>query len=184
MAAGLVPGREPTRRQCNGVGHFEREDRAETAGAASRANPFGAYSSPFWPIPPTHVLTELLSRDAQAGARALGLQLHVLHLACSPCNAAKWCPQSRHRCEAVLVIGSDQFFNSRSAQIAGPSVSQHSVATVYQYREFIAAGGLASYGASLTEACATAGTYTGRILNGEKPSDLPVAAVHEGGADH
>jgi putative ABC transport system substrate-binding protein len=71
------------------------------------------------------------------------------------------------------VIGSDQFFNSKSAQIAALAL-QHSLPTVYQYREFAAAGGLVSYGASLTEAFQMAGIYTGRILNGEKPSDLPV----------
>jgi putative tryptophan/tyrosine transport system substrate-binding protein len=72
-----------------------------------------------------------------------------------------------------LVIGSDQFFNTRSAQIAALAL-QHSVPSVYQYREFTAAGGLISYGASLTDAFQLGGIYTGRILNGEKPSDLPV----------
>ena len=72
-----------------------------------------------------------------------------------------------------LMIGSDQFFNSRSKQLAALAL-QHSVPVIYQYREFTAAGGLISYGASLTEAFQLAGVYTGRILNGEKPADLPV----------
>jgi putative ABC transport system substrate-binding protein len=122
--------------------------------------------------PTNPVLTEPLSRDAQAGARALGLQLHVLHARNDAEIEVAFA--ALHGLEASgLVIGSDQFFNSRSAQIAALAL-QHSVPTVYQYREFVAAGGLASYGASLTEAWQLAGIYTGRILNGEKPSDLPV----------
>jgi putative ABC transport system substrate-binding protein len=72
-----------------------------------------------------------------------------------------------------LVIGSDQFFNSRSGQLAALAL-QHSLPAIYQYRVFTAAGGLISYGASLTDAFQLAGVYTGRILNGEKPADLPV----------
>jgi putative ABC transport system substrate-binding protein len=72
-----------------------------------------------------------------------------------------------------LVIGSDQFFNSRSGQLAALAL-RHSLPAIYQYREFTAAGGLISYGASLTDAFQLAGIYTGRILNGEKPADLPV----------
>jgi putative ABC transport system substrate-binding protein len=71
------------------------------------------------------------------------------------------------------VIGSDQFFNSRSGQLAALAL-RHSLPAIYQYREFTAAGGLISYGASLTDAFQLAGLYTGRILNGEKPADLPV----------
>jgi putative ABC transport system substrate-binding protein len=71
------------------------------------------------------------------------------------------------------VIGSDQFFNSRSAQLATLAL-RHSLPVIYQYREFTGAGGLVSYGASLTDAFQLAGVYTGRVLNGEKPADLPV----------
>jgi ABC-type uncharacterized transport system substrate-binding protein len=63
--------------------------------------------------------------------------------------------------------------NTRSAQIAALAL-RHSLPAVYQYREFTGAGGLISYGASLTDAFQLAGIYTGRILNGEKPADLPV----------
>ena len=72
-----------------------------------------------------------------------------------------------------LVIGSDQFFNSRSGQLAALAL-RHSLPAIYQYREFTAAGGLIGYGASLADAFQLAGIYTGRILNGEKPADLPV----------
>jgi putative tryptophan/tyrosine transport system substrate-binding protein len=73
----------------------------------------------------------------------------------------------------ALVIGADQFFNVRSEQLAALTL-HHSVPAIYQVREFAEAGGLISYGGDLTEAFRLAGVYTGRILNGEKPADLPV----------
>jgi putative tryptophan/tyrosine transport system substrate-binding protein len=73
----------------------------------------------------------------------------------------------------ALVIGTDPFFNSRSEQLAALAI-RHAVPTIYQYRAFAAAGGLLSYGGSFTEPFRQTGTYTGRILKGEKPADLPV----------
>jgi putative tryptophan/tyrosine transport system substrate-binding protein len=71
------------------------------------------------------------------------------------------------------VIGSDVFFNTRSEQLGALTV-RHGVPTIYQYREFAAAGGLMNYGGSITDSYRRAGGYTGRILKGEKPADLPV----------
>jgi putative ABC transport system substrate-binding protein len=72
-----------------------------------------------------------------------------------------------------LVIAPDQFFISRSEQL-GALTARHTVPTIFQTREFAAAGGLMSYGSSLTDADRLAGIYAGRILRGEKPADLPV----------
>jgi putative ABC transport system substrate-binding protein len=72
-----------------------------------------------------------------------------------------------------LVIGSDVFFNTQSRQLATLAV-RFAVPTIYQYREFTAAGGLMSYGSSLTDPYRLVGLYAGRILKGEKPADLPV----------
>jgi ABC-type uncharacterized transport system substrate-binding protein len=71
------------------------------------------------------------------------------------------------------MIGTDAFFNSRIEQLAGQAL-RHAVPTIYQYREFAMAGGLMSYGGSASDTYRQAGVYTGRILKGEKPADLPV----------
>ena len=72
-----------------------------------------------------------------------------------------------------LVIGSDPFFNSQSEQLAALAV-RHAVPAIYQYRKFAAAGGLTSYGGRLADSYRQVGIYTGRILKGEKPANLPV----------
>jgi len=122
--------------------------------------------------PTNPVISEPLSRDAQASARTLGIRLHILHASSDGEIEAAFAALHGLKAGGV-VIGSDQFFNSRSRQLAALAL-QHSLPAVYQYREFTAAGGLVSYGASLTDAFELAGVYTGRILNGEKPADLPV----------
>jgi putative ABC transport system substrate-binding protein len=72
-----------------------------------------------------------------------------------------------------LIVGADPFFNSRRDQIVALAARDR-VPTIYYSREFAAAGGLMSYGASLAEGYHQAGTYTGRVLKGEKPADMPV----------
>jgi len=72
-----------------------------------------------------------------------------------------------------LVIGSDGFFNAHGEQL-GALALRHAVPTIFQYRDFTAAGGLMSYGSSVAESPRLVGAYVGRILHGEKPADLPV----------
>ena len=71
------------------------------------------------------------------------------------------------------MIGTDSFFNTQKEEIAALSV-QYRVPTIHQYREFVAAGGLMSYGTETSDLSRQVGLYTGRILKGEKPADMPV----------
>ncbi len=74
------------------------------------------------------------------------------------------------------MIGTDAFFTSRGEQLAALCV-RHGLPAVYQTREFAMAGGLVSYGSLLTESFRMVGVYTGRILKGDKPNDLPVQQI-------
>jgi ABC-type uncharacterized transport system substrate-binding protein len=124
-------------------------------------------------INPTNTTNaETLSRDLQAAARTIGLQLHVLHASTERDFDAVFASLPRLRASA-LVIGSDPFFNSRSQQLAALAL-RHAIPTMYPFREYAMAGGLISYGNSFADAHRQAGIYTGKILNGEKPGDLPV----------
>jgi putative ABC transport system substrate-binding protein len=121
---------------------------------------------------PTNPIAATISREAQAAARAVGLQLHVLNASTEGDFDTAFATLVQLRA-SVLVIGGDAFFNTRSQQLAALAL-RHAVPAIYQYREFVAAGGLVSYGGSITDAYRQVGIYTGKILKGEKPAELPV----------
>jgi ABC-type uncharacterized transport system substrate-binding protein len=123
-------------------------------------------------VNPSNRNSETLSKDLQAAARTIGLQLHILHASTEREIEAAF-PRLAQLGAGGLVIGADPFFNGRNGQIAALAI-RHAVPAIYQYRDFAAAGGLMSYGASATDSYHVAGVYTGRILKGEKPADLPV----------
>jgi putative ABC transport system substrate-binding protein len=116
-------------------------------------------------------LAPLLS-DLETAARVVGLRLQIVHASSEEELDAVFPEVVRLRAGA-LVIGVDTFFNSQSVRLAELAL-KHGIPAMYQYREFVAAGGLVSYGGSITGAYRVAGSYTARILKGEKPSDLPV----------
>ena len=122
--------------------------------------------------PTNPTLAETLSRDVQAAARTLGFKVHVLHASTERDFDTVFTTLAQMQAGA-LVIGTDAFFNTRSAQLAALAL-RHALPAIYQYPEFVAAGGLMSYGGSYREAHRLAGIYTGRILKGEKPAELPV----------
>ena len=121
---------------------------------------------------PTSPTAEPFSRALQPAARALGLQLHVLHASTDRDFDTVFATLVQLRAGA-LVISPDTFFNTRSEQLAALAL-QHAVPAIYQYRPFAAAGGLMSYGSDQTEYYRLVGIYTGKILKGEKPASLPV----------
>jgi ABC-type uncharacterized transport system substrate-binding protein len=123
-------------------------------------------------VNPANPVAATISKDLEAVADTLGVRLHVLHASIEADFEAAFATAAQLRA-AALVIASDTFFTNRSEQL-GALALRHSVPAIYLDREFAAAGGLMSYGGSITDAYRLAGVYTGRILKGEKPTDLPV----------
>jgi putative tryptophan/tyrosine transport system substrate-binding protein len=121
---------------------------------------------------PAYPTTQSLITDLQAAARALGLQLVVVDARTDSDLEPAFASFSQQRVGAVLVSAST-FFNRRTEQLA-MLATRHALPAIMSYREFVLAGGLMSYGSSLGYTFHQAGIYTGRILKGEKPADLPV----------
>jgi putative ABC transport system substrate-binding protein len=119
--------------------------------------------------PSAPAVTEQFIRDLQAAAAPLGMQLHVLQ-ASTDRDLDKVFAALR---ADALVIGPYLFFNSRKEQLGALSL-RHAVPAIFTYRQFVAAGGLMSYGANEAESYRLVGIYTGKILKGAKPGDLPV----------
>jgi putative ABC transport system substrate-binding protein len=116
--------------------------------------------------------TEPVTRDVAAAASAIGLQVDVVEASESREIEAAFRTLVRNRADA-LVVGPDPFFASRRLQLA-TLATRHAIPAVYNIREYAEAGGLMSYGTSPTEAYRQVGIYTGKILKGAKPADLPV----------
>ena len=124
-------------------------------------------------INPTSPTAETQSREMQAVAGTLGLRLHVLHANAERDFDTVFTSLAQLKVGGLVIGSADPCFASRIEQPAALTV-QHAVPAVYQFREFAAAGGLMTYGSSLADGYRLAGIYTGRILKGEKPADLPV----------
>jgi putative ABC transport system substrate-binding protein len=122
--------------------------------------------------PTNSIFSEALLRDLMAAARTLGLQLHVLQASSERDFDTAYATLLDLRAGA-LVIGPDLFFLSQRDQLVALA-ARHSVPAIYPWREGAIAGGLISYGSSQAETYRQVGIYTGRILKGEKPADLPV----------
>jgi putative ABC transport system substrate-binding protein len=122
--------------------------------------------------PNNPIVHELTARDVRAAAAAIGLQIQTLKAGTDReiDGAFESLVQAR---TGALLVGNDVFFNSRMEQITALA-ARYAIPVMYSSREFVVVGGLISYGASLTEALWQIGLYTGRILKGEKPIDLPV----------
>jgi putative tryptophan/tyrosine transport system substrate-binding protein len=121
---------------------------------------------------PADLVAEQQLRDSQAAAHTLGLNLHVLNASTEGDFDAVFARLIQLRAGGLVIAG-HAFFNTHSEQLAALAL-RHAVPTVHTYRRFVAAGGLVSYGGSITDSYRLAGVYTGRILKGEKPADLPV----------
>jgi putative tryptophan/tyrosine transport system substrate-binding protein len=118
---------------------------------------------------------EIQSRGLEAAARTLGVQLHLLH-ASTEAEFDQAFASVAQRGAGALLICADPLFVSRSAELAALA-ARHAVPSIWQGSEFVAAGGLASYGTSIAYLYHQLGIYAGRILKGEKPAELPVQQV-------
>ena len=125
-------------------------------------------------VNPTNPNAEIQTRDTQAAARALGRQLHVLNAKTEHDFDAVFATLVQLR--GALVVGAGAPFIGRSEQLAALAV-RHAVPAIFQGGDFAESGGLMSYGGSIADAHRLAGVYTGRILKGEKPTDLPVQQI-------
>jgi putative tryptophan/tyrosine transport system substrate-binding protein len=122
--------------------------------------------------PTDPAVAEPQEREVLSAARTLGLEVHVLNAGAERDFDGVFAKLVDLRA-AGLMISADILFTSYSEQLAALTV-RHAVPTVYAWREFAAAGGLLSYGSDIAESYRLAGFYTGRVLKGEKPADLPV----------
>jgi putative tryptophan/tyrosine transport system substrate-binding protein len=130
---------------------------------------FGVLADPSFPSTPS------LIADVQAAARKLGRQLVVMNARTDSDLEKAFATFSQHRVGAVFV-GLSSFYTRRMGQLA-TLAARHALPAIYPYRESALAGGLMSYGSSLGYYWHQVGSYTGRILKGEKPADLPVQQV-------
>ena len=122
--------------------------------------------------PTNKMVAEVQSKDLQTGAGALGIQLRLLN-ASTERDFDDVFARLKQMQVGGLVIGTDGFFVSESEKLAALSV-HYAMPAIFQYRAFAAAGGLMSYGGSVTDSYRLSGVYVGRILKGAKPADLPV----------
>jgi putative ABC transport system substrate-binding protein len=122
--------------------------------------------------PTDAIRTESNVRDVEAAAHALGLQTHVLNASTIGDIDAAFAILVRERMDAFFVVP-DSFFANRRVQLA-TLAARHAIPTAYAQRDFVEVGGLMSYGTNLADARRQVGIYTGRVLKGEKPAELPV----------
>jgi putative ABC transport system substrate-binding protein len=123
-------------------------------------------------VNPNNAKSALMIQDAQGAARAKGVRLHILEAGAEGEFDAAFASLLPLQVGA-LVLSNDPFFNSRRDVLVALA-ARHAIPAIYEWREFVTAGGLISYGPSLTNSSRQAGVYVSRILSGAKPADLPV----------
>jgi putative tryptophan/tyrosine transport system substrate-binding protein len=123
-------------------------------------------------VNPNNPLTETVIKDVQAAATVTGHRIQIINASNEGEFVKAFATITELHADA-LIVGADPYFFSRNDQLVALA-ARYAIPAIYEFREFAAAGGLTSYGASITDGYRQAGIYAGRILKGEKPADLPV----------
>jgi putative ABC transport system substrate-binding protein len=167
---GLVTSLNRPEGNLTGVSFFAAELEAKRLGLLKGVAPQASAICVL--INPNNANADDQAKQLREAAGKLGVQLHILHARDSAEIDAAFANALLQR-GGALVVASDPFFFAQRQQLVGLTARQ-SVAAIYEWREFVQAGGLMSYGTNLAESYRQAGLYAGRILKGEKPKDLPV----------
>jgi len=124
---------------------------------------------------PDNPAADATLKELEGAARAMGLQIRILRASTGREIDAAFATLVRERPDALFVAG-EPYFNTRRVQLI-LLAAFHRIPTTFALRDYAEAGGLMSYGASLRDAYHQVGVYTGRILKGQKPDDLPVVQL-------
>jgi putative ABC transport system substrate-binding protein len=170
MKLGLVTNLARPGGNATGANFFTSEVEAKRLGLLHELAPGASVIAAV--LNPTNANAEYQSRDLTVAAHTLGLELHVLN-ASSADDIAGAFARAVELGAGALLVASDPFLFAWHQQVIALA-ARHALPAIYEWRQFAEAGGLASYGTSLMEAYRQAGVYTGRIVRGEKPADLPV----------
>jgi putative tryptophan/tyrosine transport system substrate-binding protein len=168
---GLVASLARPDGNATGVNFFSEELTAKRLGLLRELVP-GMARVALLANPSNAAATEVILRDVEAAARAMGLQIQLVNVDTSREIDAAFATFGRERPDALFVTGGP-FLLSRRVQLA-LLAARHAIPASYGAREYAEIGGLMSYGASLTDAYRQAGVYAGRILKGAKPAEVPV----------
>ena len=170
VASGLVASLNRPGGNATGVNMFTAQLGPKRLGLLRELVPTAALTAVL--LNPKSLSIEDQLKDVHEAARAVDQQIHILHASNEPelDTAFTTLPSLR---AGALLVGSDPYFNSQRDQIIALA-ARHAIPAIYEWREFAMAGGLMSYGTSITNTYRQVGLYTGRVLKGEKPADLPV----------
>jgi putative ABC transport system substrate-binding protein len=170
VASGLVASLNRPGGNATGVNMFTAQLGPKRLGLLRELVPTAALTAVL--LNPKSLSIEDQLKDVHEAARAVDQQIHILHASSEPelDTAFTTLPSLR---AGALLVGSDPYFNSQRDQIIALA-ARHAIPAIYEWREFAMAGGLMSYGTSITNTYRQVGLYTGRVLKGEKPADLPV----------
>jgi putative ABC transport system substrate-binding protein len=125
--------------------------------------------------PANRTNAQMTLQEVDAAARAIALQVHTFHASTGGEIDSAFAVLMRWRPDAVFVAP-DSFYNNRREQLS-KLAARHAIPAVYSVRDYVEAGGLMSYGPDIVQMVRRVGNYTGKILNGKKPADLPVEQV-------